>query len=406
MLKYQQHSFKNGFRLIHVPDESLVAYFGAVIGAGSRDETPNECGIAHFIEHMMFKGTHKRKQYHIHSRMEVVGGDIEAYTDKEFIVISSCCPRQYYERAVELIADMLFKSTFLEKEISKEKEVVAEEISMYKDSPSELIFDEFDELLFGEHPLGHNILGTEKTLKKISHSGIISFFKRRIVPQNIVFYLSGNISLKNAVKNIEKYFSYIHTSQTISERQIPPSLNPVCKTVNLKTHQAHCIIGKRIDYMSNTDKMAMLLITDLLGGGMTSRLNMQLRNKHGLVYQVDADYTSYSDCGTFDIYFGTDKSNLDTCQNMIMEEITKLSSGKLGTMQMHNLKRKTLGQIIVVSQDKTNMLIPSAKSLIRFNQAWSLDDIAMEIEQITSTKLLEIATEQFLNFTPSILVFK
>ena len=407
MLKYEQYVFKNGLRLVHIPDESLVAHFGVVLGTGSRDELSNEQGIAHFIEHMLFKGTKKRKLYHILSRMEDVGGEIDAYTDKEFIVINSSFPKQYYERAVELIADILFSSTFPDKEIIKEKEVVSEEISMYKDSPAESIFDVFDEILFGDHPMGHNILGTEKTLKKINRTSISNFLNRQVLPQNTVICSAGNISLQNAVKKIEKYFQNFQSDKSIIKRSIPPILDPIQKTVKMRTHQAHCIIGRRSYNASSPYKMGMRLITDLLGGpGMNSRLNLRLREKYGLVYQIDAGYSTFSDCGTFGIYFGTDKSNLSLCQNLIMEEIEKLSREKLGTMQLHNLKRQILGQIIVGSQNKTNVMISAAKSFLMLDRIWTIDQIAQEIEQITNSLLLEIAVEQFLNFEPSIIVFQ
>ena len=407
MINFEQHQFNNGLRLIHIANNSLVAHFGVVLGMGSRDELPHEHGIAHFIEHMLFKGTVKRKPYHILSRMEDIGGEIDAYTDKEFIVFGSSFPKQYFERAVELISDILFRSIFPEKEIIKEKEVISEEISMYKDTPSELIFDFFDEMLFGEHPMGRNILGTEKSLKKINRSNIHNYLNRKMLPQQTVICSAGNITISKAAKLIEKYFACFPVNQSVTERIVPPLLKPQQKIIKKHTCQAHCIIGQRSLDARSLHRIKMHLITNILGGpSLNSRLNLLLREKFGLVYQVDASYSSFSDCGTFGVYFGADKNNLEICQNLVIEEIKKISRQKLGTMQMHNLKRQITGQTILSVENKMSRIISAAKSLLIFDRVWTIEQIIKAIELTTSSDLLEIAAEQFYDFEPAIIIIQ
>ena len=407
MIKFEQHIFSNGLQLVHIQDNSLAAHFAVVLGMGSRDELKNEHGIAHFIEHLFFKGTEKRKPYHILSRMEDVGGELDAYTDKEFIVLSSSFPKQFFERSVELIADMLFNSVFIEKEMEKEKEVIFEEISMYKDTPSDIIFDYFDEMLFGDNPMGRNVLGSVKSLQKIKRSNIYEFLQRQMLPNRTVICSAGNFTLNQVVKQIDRYFSCFPANISNNQRIAPEILKPSKKIITKKTNQAHCLIGQRSLEATNPKRIGMYLISNVLGGpGLNSRLNLLLREKWALVYQVDANYCAYSDCGTFAVYFGADKSNVDNCQNLIIEEIKKLSRQKLGTMQMHNLKRQIIGQTILGSENKSGRIISAAKALLTLNRIWTTEQIIERIEKLTSTDLLEIASEQFLNFEPSTVIIQ
>jgi predicted Zn-dependent peptidase len=406
MVEFQQHTFPNGLRLVHIPDISLVAHFGVVFGTGSRDEMPNEHGMAHFIEHMLFKGTKTRKPYHILSRMEDVGGEIDAYTTKEFIVINSSFPKQFFNRAVELIADLSFNSTFPEKEIAKEKEVVAEEINMYKDSPSELIFDVFDELLYSNNPMGRNILGTEKSLKSFSHKSLNVFWNRQINPSKTVICSAGNIRFQSIISIAEKYFTNFGQHSSPMQRQSPEANTVFTKTIRKKTHQAHCIIGTQAFDAHSKHRLSLRVLTNLLGGpGMNSRLNLMLREKHGLVYQVDAFYYPSSDCGNFGVYFGTDADNVERCKDLVMKEISRITNQKLGTMQLHNAKRQLLGQVILGSENTSSVMLSTAKSVLVHNRIWTVEDILAEIESINEIDLQNTASELFNSRELSTLLF-
>ncbi|MDD4747882.1 MAG: pitrilysin family protein [Salinivirgaceae bacterium] len=396
MIEYKQHTFKNGLRLIHIQDQSLVAHFGVVFGTGSRDELIHEHGMAHFIEHMLFKGTKTRKPYHILSRMEDVGGEIDAYTTKEFIVLNSSFPKQYFSRAVELIADLTFNSTFPEKELKNEKEVVAEEIKMYKDSPSELIFDLFDEYQYADHPMGRNILGSVKSLKKFTPESTKNYWNRQIDPKHTIVCSAGDLNLKQVIHLMEKHFSDFPENSNPIERHKPPVIEPFNEVVKKKTYQAHCIMGTTAFGAKSPHRLNLLVLTNLLGGpGMNSRLNLMLREKHGMVYQVEAFYDIFSDCGNFGVYFGSDADNLEKCRTLITKEITKLAECKLGPMQIHNAKRQLLGQIILGSENKSSLIISAAKSLLIHDRIWSTPEIVYDVESITETQLQDTANEIF-----------
>ena len=396
MIEYKQHTFKNGLRLIHIQDQSLVAHFGVVFGTGSRDELIHEHGMAHFIEHMLFKGTKTRKPYHILSRMEDVGGEIDAYTTKEFIVLNSSFPKQYFSRAVELIADLTFNSTFPEKELKNEKEVVAEEIKMYKDSPSELIFDLFDEYQYSDHPMGRNILGSVKSLKKFTPESTKNYWNRQIDPKHTIVCSAGDLNLNQVIHLMEKYFSDFPENSNPIERHKPPIIQPFNEIIKKKTHQAHCIMGTSAFGAKSPHRLNLLVLTNLLGGpGMNSRLNLMLREKHGLVYQVEAFYDTFSDCGNFGVYFGSDADNIEKCRTLIIKEITKLAECKLGPMQIHNAKRQLLGQIILGSENKSSLIISAAKSLLIHNRIWITSEIVHDVESITETQLQDTANEIF-----------
>ncbi len=406
MIEFQQHTFPNGLRLVHIPDESLVAHFGVVFGSGSRDELPLEHGMAHFIEHMLFKGTRKRKPYHILSRMEDVGGEIDAYTTKEFIVINSSFPKQFFDRAVELIADLTFNSTFPGKEIAREKEVVAEEINMYKDSPSELIFDVFDEQLFPLHSMGRNILGTEKSLKRFDNKSLNEYWSRQITPSHTVICSAGNVRFQKVIELAGKLFTGFGQASSPVGRTRPEPSETFNTIVRKKTHQAHCIIGTRAFDAHSNHRLSLRVLTNLLGGpGMNSRLNLMLREKHGLVYQVDAFYYPFSDCGSFGIYFGTDADNVERCKELVYKEINKLTQSKLGTMQLHNAKRQLLGQVILGSENTSSVMLSSAKSVLIHGRIWTIGEILTEIESITNTEILNTAHELFQDREMSTLLF-
>ncbi len=406
MIDFQQYTFPSGLRLVHLSDKSMVAHFGVVFGTGSRDELPNEHGIAHFIEHMLFKGTTNRKPYHILSRMEDVGGEIDAYTTKEMIVIASSFPKQYFSRAVELVSDITFNSTFPLKEIQKEKEVVFEEINMYKDSPSEFIYDVFDSLLYGDHPMGKNILGTPESISKFDETSLKNFWARQVIPLNTIVCSAGDIPFKKVVALVEKSFCDFKNISSPVKREKPETAPIFAKSVKKNTHQAHCIMGTSAFDVKSKYRVPLKILTNLLGGpGMNSRLNLSLREKYGLVYQVDAYYYPFSDSGNFGVYFGTDSNSVDRCKELVYKEISKLADCKLGTMQLHNAKRQVKGQIILGSENHSSLMLSTAKSVLMFDKIWTIEEILSDVDSVTDSLLLETANRLFENRQLSTLLF-
>lgn len=312
-------------RIIHEPSASKVAYCGFAVDAGTRDELENEQGMAHFVEHLIFKGTAKRKAWHILNRMENVGGDLNAYTNKEETVIYSAFLTEHFGRAFELLVDIVFHSTFPQREIEKETEVIIDEIQSYEDNPSELIFDDFEDLIFRGHPLGRNILGNPEQLKQFRSEDAAAFTARFYHPNNMVFFVLGNLSFKKVVLMAKKLLADIPATPVHYGRTPPPLYVPEHLVVHKDTHQAHVMIGSR-GYNAYDDKRtALYLLNNVLGGpGMNSRLNVSLRERRGLVYNVESNLTSYTDTGTFCIYFGCDPADLDYCARLVYKELKRL----------------------------------------------------------------------------------
>jgi len=393
-MDYESYTLENGIRVIHLDSNSPVGHCGLMINAGSRDEEDHEHGMAHFIEHTIFKGTKKRKAYHILSRMDDVGGEINAYTSKEETAIHTSFLKNDYERALELISDITFNSTFPGKEITREKEVIIEEINSYKDDPAELIFDEFEELIFQDQPLGKNILGNPKDLRKFTKKDIESFIARNYHTNEMVLCSVGNISFKKFKRLSEKYFGHIPANPRIKARTSIGEYKPEVKIIKRKTHQTHCVIGN-ISFNAHDDKkIAMILLDNLLGGpGLNSRLSLLLREKHGYAYHVESNYSPYSDIGVFSIYFGTDKENFDRCIKLIKKEFLLLQTKKLGSVQLKKAKRQLFGQIAINSEINANLMLAMGKSFLLFNKVDDLKKIKDKIEAITVEDIQEIAKE-------------
>jgi len=365
-----------------------------MINAGSRDEENHEHGMAHFIEHTIFKGTKKRKAYHILSRMDDVGGEINAYTGKEETAIHTSFLKNDYERALELISDISFNSIFPGKEITREKEVIIEEINSYKDDPAELIFDDFEELIFKNQPLGKNILGNPKDLRRFTKKDIESFIAKNYHTNEMVLCSVGNIPFKKFKQLAEKYFGHIPANPRIKARTVIEEYKPELKIIKKKTHQTHCIIGN-IAYNAHDDKkIAMILLDNLLGGpALNSRLSLLLREKHGYAYHVESNYSPYSDVGVFSIYFGTDKENFDKCIKLIKKEFQSLQNKKLGSVQLKKAKRQLFGQIAINSENNANLMLAMGKSFLLFNKVDDLKKIKEKIEAITVEDIQDIANE-------------
>ena len=391
-MQYNIHTLSNGLRIIHEPSSSKVAYCGFAVDAGTRDEAENEQGMAHFVEHLIFKGTRKRKAWHILNRMENVGGDLNAYTNKEETVIYSAFLTEHFGRALELLADIVFHSTFPQNEIEKETEVIIDEIQSYEDTPSELIFDDFEDMIFRNHPLGRNILGRPDLLKKFRSEDAMAFTSRFYQPSNMVFFVLGDFNFQKIVRQVEKLLVDLPLVTVENQRTIPPLYVPEQLVVHKETHQAHVMIGSR-GYNAYDDKRtALYLLNNILGGpGMNSRLNVSLRERRGLVYTVESNLTSYTDTGAFCIYFGTDPEDVDTCLKLTYKELKRMRDVKMTSSQLMAAKKQLIGQIGVASDNNENNALGMAKTFLHYNKYESSESVFRRIEALTAEGLLEVA---------------
>ncbi|THC66267.1 insulinase family protein [Bacteroides fragilis] len=406
-MQYNIHTLSNGLRIIHEPSSSKVAYCGFAVDAGTRDEAENEQGMAHFVEHLIFKGTWKRKAWHILNRMENVGGDLNAYTNKEETVIYSAFLTEHFGRALELLADIVFHSTFPQNEIEKETEVIIDEIQSYEDTPSELIFDDFEDMIFRNHPLGRNILGRPDLLKKFRSEDAMAFTSRFYQPSNMVFFVLGDFNFQKIVRQVEKLLVDLPLVTVENQRTIPPLYVPEQLVVHKETHQAHVMIGSR-GYNAYDDKRtALYLLNNILGGpGMNSRLNVSLRERRGLVYTVESNLTSYTDTGAFCIYFGTDPEDVDTCLKLTYKELKRMRDVKMTSSQLMAAKKQLIGQIGVASDNNENNALGMAKTFLHYNKYESSESVFRRIEALTAEGLLEVANEMFAEEYLSTLIYR
>jgi len=395
-MTYQTYTLPNGLRIIHKPDESAVTYCGIVINTGSRDETETEQGMAHFIEHMLFKGTDKRRSGHIINRLENVGGELNAYTSKEETVVYAIVLKEYFERAIELVSDIVLHSTFPQKEIDKEVVIIVDEIQSYNDSPSELIFDDFEELLFANHPIGHNILGKSELLEKYSTVDAVRFVQKHYRPEEMVFFVLGDLDFNQVVRWAEKYLKTESSDIRNSERNSPTSYQPAKKEIIKNTHQVHFMLGTRAYDLYHPNRMGMYLLNNILGGpGMNSLLNLSLREKHGLVYNVESNYQPFSDTGMWSVYFGCDSENAARCEQLVYAELQKLREQPLSENALKKYKLQLMGQMAISSENKENLSMSLGKSFLRYGKIDDLEVVKQRIEEITAEKLQEIANEIF-----------
>ena len=394
---YESYTLSNGIRLIHQRVESPVAYCALMINTGSRDELDNEYGVAHLVEHLMFKETGKRKAHHILSRMENVGGELNAYTTKEDTCIHAAFLSTHYARSLELFNDIVFNHKITEKTLLPEKHVVIDEIKSSKDSPSELIFDAFDELLFPNHPLGKNTLGTIQSVNKLGKMEIERFVGRNYQPCQTVISSVGNIPFQRLIDDVEKHFGSISSKPLAPVmRTKPAAYIPFKKEVSKRNHQSHCIIGTVCDSSNREFRIAMAMLANLLGGpGMNTRLNMSLRERHGWVYHVEASYTPYSDVGVFNIYFASDKSKLEKCLIQIEKELCRLKRVPLTNEQLKKLQLQVMGQLAIASDNNDARMLSAGKSTLMYDRVEKLHDICIQISEVSAERLCEIANEVF-----------
>lgn len=402
-----EQTLANGLRVIYRPSISDVTYCGFAVKAGTRDEAENQQGMAHFVEHLIFKGTQKRKAWHILNRMEAVGGDLNAYTNKEEMVVYSACLTYDLPRAAELLVDIVFRSTFPQREIEKETEVIIDEIQSYDDNPSELIFDDFEDMLFRGHPLGRNILGRPELLRQFRTADALAFVKRLYQPSNMVFFVQGKIDFKKLVSLLEKLTADIPAGTAESLYAPPPLYVPEHLVVPKDTHQAHVMLGNR-GYNAYDDKRtALYLLNNILGGpGMNSRLNVSLRERRGLVYNVESNLTSYTDTGVFCIYFGTDPKDVDTCLKLTYKELKQLRDVKMNSSRLTAAKKQLVGQICVASDNFENNALNMAKTFLHYNRFDDRNIVCERIEALTAENLLEVANEMFAEEHLSTLIYK
>ena len=403
---YHTHTLSNGLRIIHAQNQSAVAYCGYAIDAGTRDEAENEQGMAHFVEHLIFKGTQKRHSWHILNRMEHVGGDLNAYTNKEETVVYSAFLVEHFPRAVELLTDIVFHSTYPQAEIDKEVEVIIDEIQSYEDTPSELIFDDFEELVFPNHPLGRNILGKPELLRQFKSEDALRFTNRFYRPDQMVFFVQGNVDFKRVVRLLEKAVSDIPATITERNRIKPELYIPQNKTIHRDTHQAHVMIGCRSYETHDKKRTALYLLNNILGGpGMNSRLNVALRERSGLVYNVEANLTSYTDTGIFSIYFGTDQEDVKRCLRLVHKELKRLREKPLSSTQLATAQKQIIGQIGVAADNFENNALNMAKTYLHYNKYEEPQEVYKRIQSLTPQDLWEVANEMFHEENLSTLIY-
>jgi predicted Zn-dependent peptidase len=404
---YQTHRLANGIRIIHKKTDAYVAHCGLTINAGSRDELAHEQGLAHFIEHVIFKGTNRRRTHHILSHMENVGGEINAYTSKEDTCIYASFISSFYQRWFDLVSDIVFNSVFPEKELQKEKEIIIDEINSYKDSPGEQIFDDFDELIFGDHPMGRNILGTPARLRSFNRGSIQEFIKRNYSPHEMVICSVGNIGFSKLVNLCQKYFGHVPADEVQNRRLTVNAYIPSVKILKRRNHQTHCIMGNQAYDANHPLKTTMVLLNNMLGGpGLNSRLNMAVREKHGFCYNIESHYQPYSDTGTLGIYFGTDPDYFERTTDLIKKEMSRIRETRLGTLQLKRAKQQLIGQVAISFESNVNEMLSLGKSIIVYNKVDSLEEINQKIEQVSSSDILQAANEVFDPEKISMLVFK
>ena len=388
------HTLPGGLRIVHLPTDTDVAYCGLAVDAGTRDEDEDESGLAHFVEHMLFKGTQRRRAWHILNRMESVGGDLDAYTTKEETFLYSVFPAPHLERAVELIADLATNARFPAAEIEKEREVILDEIRSYEDAPAELIFDEYESMLFDGHPLGRPILGNKRALRRFDTLRGQSFMTRYYAAPNMVFFSMGPTDFRRVVRVAERHFAALPTVGS-PHRRTPPAEAAPRETISRKrTHQSHVILGARACNLFDARHAPLYLLNNILGGpGMNSRLNVALRERRGLVYGVESNLTCYTDAGLCTIYFGTDPRNRMQALDIVRAELARLRDRRLSPTQLAAAKKQAVGQLRVAGDNREGLFLSLGKSFLRFGRCDTPAETARRIEEVTADEIFAVANE-------------
>ena len=448
-MKYNTYTLDNGLRIIHLPSDSKVVYCGYQINAGTRNEEPGEEGLAHFCEHVTFKGTERRKAWHILNCLESVGGDLNAYTNKEGTVYYSAILKEHIARAVDLLSDIVFHSVYPQAEIDKEVEVICDEIESYNDSPAELIYDEFENSLFKGSPLGHNILGTAEQVRSFKTEDALRFTRKLYRPDNAIFFAYGDIDFKKLVKLIRKALGECpkgrelacsadcKSAETPTEERIaeetPTGETPTeemeagdanhkvqsskfnvqskvaGKTIVMQknTHQAHVMIGTRAYDVNDDRRMPLYLLNNMLGGpGMNAKLNLALREHNGLVYTVESTMVAYGDTGTWSIYFGCDEHDVKRCLRLVRKELDKFMQKPLSDAQLKAAKKQIKGQIGVACDNRENFALDFGKSFLHYGWEKNVDRLYEQVDAITAAQIQAVAQELFDKDRLTTLIFK
>lgn len=401
----------NGLRIVACPSVTDVVYCGIAVDAGTRDELPGEEGMAHFTEHLSFKGTTHRRAWHILNRMESVGGDLNAFTGKEETVYYSTCLRPHFARAVDLLFDVVFNSTYPQHEMDKEVEVVIDEIESYNDSPADLIYDDFENLIFQGHALGHNILGRAEELRRMTSQDVRNFVERLYLPTRMVLYVYGNVPMttivREAVKALRKARERESGAETLSVvRQAPTLYTPRHVEVEKAAHQAHVMMGVRTFAVTDPRHLHLYVLNNMLGGpGMNSRLNLSLRERNGLVYNVESASVGYTDTGVWTVYFGCDPHDVVRCKKLVMRELAHLTERPLSASVLEAAKRQIMGQAGISYDSFENVAINMGKRFLHYNTTQTYEVLCQRVQALTSEELFHTAREVFVPENISTMMF-
>lgn len=393
-MEYNVHTLPNGIRILHVPSASAISHACIIINTGSRDEPEGKAGLAHFIEHLIFKRTEKRSTNQILNHLESVGADLNAYTTKEYTCVHASFLNPYLDRTLDLFNDIVFHSTFPEVEMDKEKSVILDEIASYLDQPEEAINDDFEDMLFAGHALGNNILGTTDSVNNFSRDDVINFRKANYRTSEIVVAVLGNYTLNKVVNTGIKYFNDVQENSPVQKRSKPTILAPATTTVYKPITQSHCILGTQTYNTYNQHKAGLMLLNNYFGGnGMSAVLNLQIREKYGIAYTIESNYSPLSDTGIFSIYFGTDKEKHQKALSLIFKEMKKLADKPLNELQLQKAKNKFIGQIALGEENRIGLIISMAKSLIDHQKIDSLEQVFEKINRVTIKEIAQIVDE-------------
>lgn len=394
---YNLKELGNGIRIVHQEiTHTRLVHSGFILDIGSRDETREQEGLAHFWEHMAFKGTKKRKAFHILNRLDSVGGELNAYTTKEKICFYSSVLKTHFNKSAELLCDITFNSIFPPKQIEKERQVILEEMAMYRDSPDDSLQDEFDGTIFQNHSLGRNILGTEETVSNFTQQDFFDFISSRLDTSRIVFSVVGNISFAKVLKQVESFLEEIPAKKILFTRSSFNHYTPKNQIIHKEISQAHCAIGKPALSLFDENRFKLYLLNNILGGpSMNSRLNLALREKYGYVYNIESIYQAYTDTGFVGIFYGTEEKSSARARKIVLKEIKGLREKKLGTMQLHMAKEQAIGQMAMAEENYASLMLVFGKTLLDKNKIDSLDSIFKIIRNATAEDLQDIAQEVF-----------
>ena len=396
MKNYNIATLPNGLRIIHLTSPSPVVYCGIGIAAGSRHEEPGEEGVAHFCEHMSFKGTRRRSAIQILNCLESVGGDLNAFTNKEDTTFYAAIQKEHFSRAVDLLTDIVFCSQYPQHEVEHEVDVICDEIESYNDSPAELIYDVFENQLFKEHPLGHNILGTREQVQQFTSQHAFHFTNRYYRPDNAIFFVYGDIDFSRLVKTLEVRSKRIEVREHPQNQQPDIPLITYPSPLTSEHHQAHVMLGCQSFSYDDPRRMPLFLLNNILGGpGMNARLNLKLREQHGLVYTVESSLASYSDTGVWSVYFGCDHHDVKRCIRLVNRELDRMMQAPLSDRQLAGAKRQLKGQLTIAADNREQFALDMAKHFLHYGKERSLDQLIAQIDAITAPQLQDVAQQLF-----------